>query len=86
MRKSIACLGLALSIPGAVSAQSVNYQSQLLLDEIVLNISGSGSYTQKGKIVYLSGQMVSDAVNAPSMMPSDRRMLTQLRSQWLCGG
>lgn len=64
MRKSIACLGLALSIPGAVSAQSVNYQSQLLLGEIVLNISGSGSYTQRGNIVYLSGQMVSDAASA----------------------
>ncbi|HMT41242.1 MAG TPA: SIMPL domain-containing protein [Sphingorhabdus sp.] len=64
MRKSIACLGLALSIPGAVSAQSVNYQSQLLQGEVVLNISGSGSYTQRGNIVYLSGQMVSDAASA----------------------
>ncbi|MEQ1551894.1 SIMPL domain-containing protein [Sphingorhabdus sp.] len=64
MRNWIACLSLAISVPGAVSAQSVNYQSQLLLGEIVLNISGSGSYTQRGNIVYLSGQMVSDAASA----------------------
>lgn len=64
MRNSIVCLALALSVPGAVSAQSVNYQSQLLLGEVVLNISGSGSYTQRGNIAYLSGQMVSDAASA----------------------
>lgn len=64
MRKSTVCLALALSIPGAVSAQSVNYQTQLQLGEVVLNIAGSGNYTQRGNIVYLSGQMVSDAASA----------------------
>ncbi len=64
MRNSIACLALALSVPGAASAQTVNYQSQLLLGEVVLNISGSGSYTQRGNIAHLSGQMISDAASA----------------------
>lgn len=64
MRKSIAGLVLALSVPAAVSAQTVNYQTQLQLGEVVLNIAGSGSYTQRGNIVYLTGQMVSDAASA----------------------
>lgn len=63
MRKSIACLGLAISIPGAVSAQTVNYQTQLQIGEVVLNIAGSGNYTQRGNIVHLTGQMVSDAAS-----------------------
>ena len=63
MRKSIACLFVALSIPGAVSAQTINYQAPLMMGEVVLNISGAGSYTQRGNIVYLSGQMVSDAAS-----------------------
>lgn len=63
MRKSIACLALAVSVPGAVSAQTVNYQTQLSAGEVVLNVSGSGNYTQRGNIVFLTGQMTADAAS-----------------------
>ncbi|MBK9003733.1 MAG: SIMPL domain-containing protein [Sphingomonadales bacterium] len=63
MRNWIALALIAISVPGAVSAQTVNYQTQLQIGEVVLNIAGSGSYTQRGNIIHLTGQMVSDAAS-----------------------
>lgn len=63
MRNWMAMAMAALSVPGVALAQEVSYQAQLAPGEVVLNIAGSGSYTQRGNIVYLSGQMVSDAAS-----------------------
>jgi uncharacterized protein len=61
-------LFLAISSPAALSAQSVSYQQQLLSGEVVLNVSGTGSYIQRGNIANLTGQMSADA---PSVVDAD---------------
>ena len=63
MRNWIIGLILALNGPYMLSAQSVSYQANLQPGEIVLNISGSGNYVQRGNIARLEGQLTGEAAS-----------------------
>jgi uncharacterized protein YggE len=62
MRNWMMCVALAM-LPAALAAQAVDYQLQLAPGEVVVNVTASGNYIQRGTVAQLRGQLAAEAAS-----------------------